>query len=547
MPIEAPWFARYGVVGDATLPPPLPLGNPPSLLPDITAGVPASNMIGVGGYPVGSGLSPGGFATYKSQGWAGFAQSLDNRNGGPLGKNATTQNDSMTGPYVWQRANEGWSAVGINVIAPGNQNAPNNGIGERNVHNADASFRGFWEVAWFQMTNWFDDAEAAALATNWAGLAGATNYLGLKGFYTDSENRFNPLNIPAGQTRATTYAKIEQRGYEVGLQVYANYPGFHWNFYSPVPSGSLWDRVYRGPISVGGAGTGTTSNRDTTTSNVNPANSPGCSPEMPFVLGVMKAGAELGSTGTISWLDHHIGYRADYSGLVGSLDDAIKVSWAGMIHRLSADLAPAVRDHWMGKYHWKAYHWGTTDPGFYATTEPDSATYNSWLLTFRRWSGDGERFEFIYGQPGSPDQAPSTASRWNGLANGYQAVPGRPAGMLAAASTASQDSSAISVGAVSQSRAGSTVTLTFTVAHAYGPRNVHWKLFAANGTTVAGEGEAAMAWSLINTVPYPNPVTTTNSFMTCTCTIPNATAGLYVTLDVYTVIGQRTSRRVQVL
>lgn len=107
--------------------------------------------------------------------------------------------------------------------------------------------------------------------------------------------------------------------------------------------------------------------------------------------------------------------------------------------------------------------------------------------------------------------------------------------------------STIDIGTISQSRTGNTVTLTFTAAHDYGISNVHWKLYATNGVTILGQGEAALAWSLINTVPYPSVITNANSYMTCTCTIPNGTAGLYVILDFYTIIGQRTSRRWQLV
>ncbi len=130
---------------------------------------------------------------------------------------------------------------------------------------------------------------------------------------------------------------------------------------------------------------------------------------------------------------------------------------------------------------------------------------------------------------------------------------GHQAGLLAAASTTPQDvmngggaNSTTTIGAIGQSRAGTTVTLTGTAANdLYGIYHVHWTLYASDAVTVNGQGEAVMVY-------VPNGATTTppvggwpNALVNCTITIPNATAGLYVILDYYTTIGQRTSRRVQ--
>lgn len=105
------------------------------------------------------------------------------------------------------------------------------------------------------------------------------------------------------------------------------------------------------------------------------------------------------------------------------------------------------------------------------------------------------------------------------------------------------DSTAITVGTVSQSRSGSTVTMTFTAAHPYQIRYVQWKLYAANGTTVTNSGVATMIYQANGGTAAAGFA---NAYVDCTAVVPNATAALYVTLDIYTCKGQRTSRRVQV-
>ncbi len=116
--------------------------------------------------------------------------------------------------------------------------------------------------------------------------------------------------------------------------------------------------------------------------------------------------------------------------------------------------------------------------------------------------------------------------------------------MVSATSTTSQDGTPITVGPIGQSRAFNTVTVTFTAQHPYGIAHVHWTLFATNGTSVLSQGESVMTFNLNGGSPAAGIA---NSYMDCAATVPNATAGLYVTLDVYSTVGQRTSRRIQVI
>ena len=121
---------------------------------------------------------------------------------------------------------------------------------------------------------------------------------------------------------------------------------------------------------------------------------------------------------------------------------------------------------------------------------------------------------------------------------------GRIAGMVAAANPASQDSSPIEVSGITQSRSGNTVTLTFNANHPHGIHHVHWKLYAFNGTSILDQGMARMVFNgqTGSSLGFASPTARQD----CTCVIPNATAGLYVILDFWTAIQQRTSRRVQI-
>jgi hypothetical protein len=497
----------------------------PVLLPDITAAVPASKMIALDSFKPAT-LFVSQIGTWKStMGFAGYGGTL----GGVgvqgtqlmLGSTAVGQNSN----YDWQQAYEGFGVPTINGQAYG---TPVN-LGLKKAFAADPTLENYlvWGLA-ADMSTLFDDPTWTALNAKWATRAAGAAFLNCKGLYFDTENpTWDPTAQapPAGKTEAQVRTQLELRGYQMGIQIYTNFLDCNILIYHPVPGRTFYDtNIYNPPNGV---------------SNLTLR-------EMCYVYGLMRAGAQLNNTGRFAYLDHHLGYRVDTGGTGASMQTAIKWSTQGMLAEFSQTLPDASRDHWMSLIDYRLYTWSSCDPTpFYFDSELSVADYNSQLELARQWSMGGRRHEFSpAGQPGDAENVTRNPggqhSKWFGQSP-YTFPTGRQAGMLAATSTTPQDNSSIVVGTIAQSRAFNTVTLTFTAQHPFGIAHVHWTLFAANGTTIAGQGESKMVMNLnggTRTAGIPN------QYMDCTAVVANGTAGLYVTLDVYSTVGQRTSRRV---
>jgi hypothetical protein len=231
-----------------------------------------------------------------------------------------------------------------------------------------------------------------------------------------------------------------------------------------------------------------------------------------------------------------------------SLPTELKWNTQGIYANMSTFLPQATWDHIRPFFFISPFSWAGTDAGgFYTSTQPTEPTWTNWLEQYRRFGMGGLRFDYNfggdYGTPGNPGPPATGGTGLWASGNDYVTPAGRIAGMVAATSTTTQDSSSITFGTIGQTRTGNNVTLTFTAAHLYGIHGVHWKLFASDGHTVLGQGEATMVFDLNGGSPLGG---ITNSLMDCTAVVPNATRGLYVTLDAYSTVGQRHSTRVQV-
>jgi hypothetical protein len=172
-------------------------------------------------------------------------------------------------------------------------------------------------------------------------------------------------------------------------------------------------------------------------------------------------------------------------------------------------------------------------------TQVGEPAYSNQQASYRLWGRNGKRGEYNYdGTAGANAQFGTYAGH-----NNYTFPVGRLAGLQAAASTAAHpDTNLPIVSTITQQRSGTTVSLTFTAQHVYGVRNAHWTQYASNGTTILAQGECIMTYNFNGGARNTN---IDNGYEDCFIQIPNATAGLYCIVDIYSILGQHTSRRVQ--
>ncbi len=562
----------------------------PALLATVTNGVPAADMWGYGSFSLAitnQGTLDNWRTTYGFTGMKGtlsgsfFLPSNATLESAPQyfyfpGSDVTAVADPLhattNSKFDWFQAYMGYGAPSVNGGTYGTVvNPPVGGpLGpKRYKETLYPNYR--WWLGWNlrynnnveypPMGDWWNDTIWTGLARIFSNFAAGLKFMGADGFLFDCETSeiFNVLdhipfskptifitstnrpaasstNIKAGcvivesdtgnylrsngttwvaTTLAAAQAQVQARGYQIGQAIFAAYPNCSIVVYEWRVAGGPYDSV----------------NHDS--SYPRPQTQ-----QDSFMFGIMQAMQEANSSGYFWEWDAEY-YRSTFN-LVTNTQRGLP----GAMALLSSRLPATVRDYMMSKFAIIPTSFAGTDGSADLSPVVPEPTYSNELAFLRQYSMDGWRSEYLLhmvnGNPGPVTFGSPAQSLY--LDNRTNPPGGHGPGMIAAMSTVTQDTTSIVVGAIGQSRAGSTVTLTFTAAHAtHGIRRAHWTLYAANGTSIAGQGESVMNWN-------PNGGTqATNfnaAFQDCTATVANGTAGLYVNVDVYSVIGQRTSRQV---
>jgi hypothetical protein len=422
---------------------------------------------------------------------------------------------------------------------------------------------------WSPFNNWFDnsfwDNVILPAFANWAA---AGNFLGFDGLAGDFEayQHIDPLSFPGnpseiaggawfkpppGTTGLTsddinhTQAEYEYyvhlRGYQVGQAVWSNFPNAHFIFYYPVIPHAWLDVVICGNIGQ------------------NPDNPDNFETALysQFLEGFCAAMAAAGATGSIHYMDSTY-YKGNQG---GPLNASFGNSWIlnSQRHRewLSTRWPQSTTDYIMSRFYISPFTWISMENGDRVKFSRDrgEGSVGQLLADSKEWGEKGVFADYLW--EGSPDLYLSSASWVNPQApygqNWYTKSDTNPPGnhlpgMQSATTNQThtmQGSGNFIIGTIGQSRSGNTVTLTFTAKYpVYSMKNVHWKLYASNGTSILGQGEANMLW---NQAGGHFDTNYNNEFMNCTVTIPNAISGLYVILDFYSTKETRTSRRVQLV
>jgi hypothetical protein len=390
------------------------------------------------------------------------------------------------------------------------------------------------------MGDWWNDATWVNWTDSWSNDAAGCRWLGGDGLSFDCESAeqwepisctstTRPTSINAGQTiyetnttnyyrwngtawvattLAAIHAQVEARGFQVGQGIFTAFPACTIIVYEWRIAGGPYDSRYHDAIYP----------RTTTVQDQ-------------FFWGIMRAMQVANGTGQfIEWDAEYYKYHSPF-------ETDTKRGMQGSMAIASQRLPAAVRNYILPRFGIVLASWAGTDgaPGYAATPEP---LFSQVQALHRQWSMLGMRSEYrLNDTSGSPPQSIYTDTRTN-------PPGGHQPGMLAATSTTSQDSSVITVNNITQSRTGDSVTFTFTASHNYGIHHVHWTYYASNGISILSQGEATMTW---NAGGGTRTTDFNNAYAGCSITISNASAGLYVILDIYSIIGQRTSRRVQLI
>ncbi len=258
--------------------------------------------------------------------------------------------------------------------------------------------------------------------------------------------------------------------------------------------------------------------------------------------GMMQAMAEAANPNSYWWNWDAEYYKKSYLGPLWA--SHTQRGQPGQLAYFSQNVPDVTRNHMMSRFGDIMAIEAVADGADPETPEPE---YSQRLEQFRQRSMFGWRSTYdsrvaALGPNGIPMGTTGSPAQSRAYDNRTNPPGGHSPGLLAAyTNTTSIDSQPFVISAIAQSRAFNTVTLTFTAGQPFaGVRNVHWTLFAANGTTVTAQGEAVMIYNSNGTAAGGF----NNAFQSCTCTIANASPGLYVTLDFYSCLAQRTSRRV---
>lgn len=329
------------------------------------------------------------------------------------------------------------------------------------------------------------------------------------------------------KTASVHQTQVEARGFQFGQGIWNNFPDCQVMVYEWRTNGGIY-------------------------ASKNYADYPGGTFEQDwFFYGMMRAMQVAGGTKSYWWHwddEYYELGHVPFAHMQRSLQNELAI--------LSQRLPTAVRDFMLSRFAIIMPSWAygsTSNRGYwYPIPEPEFANQQA---LYRKWSMGGWRSEYNLGgglpsgvNPNDATLGPTgaTGTPAQNVYTDSRANPpgGHSSALTAGMSATTQDSTPIQVGPIGQTRAFNTVTLSFTAGHIMGIKNVHWKLYASNGTTIASQGEAVM---VMNENGGTTSTNYNNAFMQCTCTIPNATAGLYVVIDAYSIVAQRTSRRVQML
>ena len=540
---------------------------------DVVAATPTWQFISQGSYE-NYNASAANYQTWKGWGIGGhvFRLGAAGDNMTQIGQGTTTAN-VLDDPHKWQHAMEGYAYNGINTTNPTSNVQQNMGI--KIAHDTDPSIE-LW--MWIQLMlpgDPWDDAAWSAWATFMAGRAACLKFFGGTGFFTDTERPgkgngttqfsqgvcwdvnaqptspghiVNPADT--GHTFSQMCTQMEARGYQVGQQIYAAFPDISIGYYDTIPTGS-WvnmnvypqtDGTTTTPQVLPDPGTGYRGGYDGCTQNA-------YNPKMQLLLGMLRAGMEANTKGTFTFVDHRLGY---YLGAAATGNSSVdyQTAWKWSNHYIlahfSQELSQPMRDFWMSKLHNTFNTWGNAESvsTFSQQNEVSEAGYNTQLTYARKWATSTRMFNF-QNWPRPDGITPAGTGLWSGQCPYTYPTTRIPAMQTLASQTQNVDSTPITVGTIGQARSGTTVTLTFSCSHVIGIHHVHWTLYASDGNTIAGQGEAVMTVNL-NGATTTTPIASFNPSMDCTVTVPNAIAGLYVILDVYSIKDQRTSRLVQV-
>lgn len=506
MPIEAPWFGRYGSVGGVVA-----VGGAPAAPASVTTAVPGSTLITFGG----TGASyldipnfTAGKTSFGFNGHAPYINYLDGYGNSNRFKGSTASGDAVGGVYDLQRAFEG-------LTATANGNVTGRGLFE--AQQAGAISKTYLTVYMTQNTHptagLFGDislsATRADVATKVGNIASFLSFVGGTGISMDLETgQWSP---PAGVSLATYNALLEQLGLEVGTAIFAAFPACELLLYNLQPEGSWHEYVNR-------PDPGGLTNADIA--------------RVRFTVGLMNAHTNANATGRIRWLDH-FWYRAATQVSGVSLVTALKWNTQGALASLSSYLPAATWTHVAQLFDVVPFSWaGTDSTAFYTNSQESQPTWTNNQETYRQWTMGGLRAEFTLYSPDGLWLRNATLGLYAGN-NDYSFPSGRAAGMLSAQSTSGSFSTTAPNVTCGSTGSGGTRILTGTATHAFGIRCVKAYVYPS-GTPVM----APMARNLNGGTPTTG---IPNSYMDWTTPITGVTPGSYAIVTAYSTLGQEKS------
>ncbi len=529
-------------------------GNAPAAPADVTAGVPASMLIGYGTGHATQQLA--NYTTWKGWGFGGYTTKIGGNHflvgfggtqqyktaGGAIGAGGhiISAVGDTSGPYDYQQAYEGYGVPTINGGAYGNF---------MNIGGFQAKAQGLTTKMYIAVKllaqaatstrapfgDWFDDTLWASVCAAMGNVAAGAAFLGGDGIKFDMENNTNSFDQAAtsGHTNADQLVKIEQRGYEFAKAIYQAFPNCEVLLYDwPMPH-SWYDEVLKRNQINGGNPAATLKN--SLTDN-----------KTQFIYGLLRAMTQFGGAQSKFWHIDSFWYRGStqYGSVQTSVPFALKWNTYGGLSNMTQTLPTATLNGAYTRFYMTPFSWAGID-GNNAIGQQGSPAWENSQDVNRLWGMGGLRAEYNFnGTPGSqstaPDPAhtpPITGSIWY-PGNDYSTPANRTTRLFAAASTTSQDSTPPTISSVTQSgRSGSNITLTFNVAHGYGIHYVDYAVYS-NPTTVVSTGVFVMTFD-------PNGATQGSANLDSARMLISqsivAAAGRFVVITAHSTIGQSHS------
>lgn len=509
-------------------------GSAPALPSDSAVATPASRVTVYGGVGL-STPSTSNFATWKTWGFTGFCGSYegtkivtgsstpaDNGSYPQSFKGTSAINDTIPGPYMYQRAYEGFATRYMNAGATSNTQL---NLGVFRARAADPTLDAGITTS-LNPQDVTNGTLTTATSTALGNLAAFIKFMGGNQLLLD-------LEVADAKYAAGSNAQWEAWGYQIGTAIWATaaFPTLEVLVYNWQGQGS-WHIL--------------------TTSNAppyNPTASLDNQHRAQFLYGMWRAHQAANATARFRFIDAFFYRGTQLTG--ATLPTALKWNTQGRLAAISQGISDvSVYAHIMPLLDIDAFHWAGTDAdGYYTNSQQGEAGsfasrtpwYGPDLEQYRQFSMGGARAEFCFAgdinKPGTPgvDSTHGGNGLWAG-GNNYLTATGRLALMQSAASTSASYSTSVPTitTPVASGRSGSNITLTFSAAHAYGIRGVAYKVYASNGTTLLTSGAFRMTFNRNGGTPTTGIPTST---MDMSQQIVAAT-GTFVVITAYSTLAQ---------